>query len=103
MLTDIQRAELENNGLASIRLKLAAYSGGHTGPGSAIGGFRCGDITRSDIDDWLIEKTAEETKQQRDTLFWARVAGWGTIISIIVALAAIAVGSWLHDWLANRF
>lgn len=96
MLTDIQRTELESQGAASVRMKLAAYSGGHTGPGSSIGGFQCGDITRSDIDAWLSEKTKDEAKQQKRTLFWAQVAAWAAIISIVVTVVGIAIGPWLQ-------
>jgi hypothetical protein len=53
MLTAEKRAELEEQGPQNIRFKLASYGGGR---GAASGGFRCGDITRSEIEDWLAEK-----------------------------------------------
>jgi hypothetical protein len=60
MLTTEQRAELEHHGAASIRFKLTQHGAGR---GAAISGFKCGDITRGDIEDWLAEKNAEETAQ----------------------------------------
>jgi hypothetical protein len=78
-----QRKELDNLGAASIRLKLTQYGGGR---GASIGGFKCGDITRGDIEDWLVEKNAEETALQRGTLRWAKIAGWAGIISIVLTI-----------------
>jgi hypothetical protein len=88
MLTAEQRAELEEQGPQNIRFKLASYGGGR---GAAIGGFRCGDITRSEIEDWLAEKYQMEAAQQRSILRWARIAGWAGIVSVILA----GVGIWL--------
>jgi hypothetical protein len=103
MLTDSQRAELEGHGSVRIKMMLAAYHGGMTGPGSAIGGFKNGDITRSDIDQWLTEKLFEESQQQTKTLFWAKMGGWTGLLGLAVAIAALVFGPWLHDWLASRF
>jgi hypothetical protein len=83
VLTPDQRKELDGLGAASIRLKLTQYGAGR---GASISGFKCGDITRGDIEDWLVEKNIEETALQRGTLRWARIAGWAGIVSIIVTV-----------------
>jgi hypothetical protein len=88
MLTRAQKDELEQQGAQNIRFKLASYGGGR---GAAIGGFRCGDISRGEIEDWLAEKYQREAAQQCSTLRWARIAALAATVSAI--LSAIAV--WL--------
>jgi hypothetical protein len=83
-LTPEQRRELENLGAATIHFKLL-HSG--AGRGAAVGGFRCGEITRGDIEDWLGEKISEETALQASTLFWARIAGVAAVISVLLFIA----------------
>jgi hypothetical protein len=92
MLTTEQRAELEHHGAVSIRFKLTQYG---SGPGASIGGFKCGDITRVDIEDWLAEKSAEETAQQSAILRWARIAGWAGIVSVVLTAIGIVISIWL--------
>jgi hypothetical protein len=89
-LTAEQRAELEASGPATVRLKLTQYGAGR---GASISGFKCGDITRGDIEDWLVEKNIEETALQQGTLRWAKIAGLAAIISIIVTviMGALAI------------
>jgi hypothetical protein len=89
-LTAEQRAELEDSGPATIRLKLTQYGAGR---GASISGFKCGDITRGDIEDWLVEKNIDETRLQQGTLRWAKIAGLAGIISIIVTvmMGALAI------------
>ena len=48
-LTTEQRKELETHGAMSIRFKLTQYGAGR---GASISGFKCGDITRGDIEDY---------------------------------------------------
>jgi hypothetical protein len=55
MLSRAQKDELEQQGPQNIRFKLASYGGGR---GAAIGGFRCGDFNRGEIEDWLAESTS---------------------------------------------
>jgi hypothetical protein len=90
MLSNEQRAELEALGAATVRLKLTQYGAGR---GASISGFKCGDITRGNIEDWLVEKNAEEMTLQRGTLRWAKIAGWAGIISVIctVLMGALAI------------
>jgi hypothetical protein len=89
-LTAEQRTELEALAPASVRLMLL-----HGGPGrgASIGGFKCGDITKGDIDDWLIEKNVEESAVQLGTLRWAKIAGLAGIISVVatVIMGALAI------------
>jgi hypothetical protein len=92
LLTTEQRAELEHHGAASIRFKLTQYGAGRP---AAISGFKCGDITRGDIEDWLAEKNAEETAQQSAILRWARIAGWAGIVSVILTAIGIVISIWL--------
>jgi hypothetical protein len=91
VLTPEQRAELEEHGAETIRFKLIQYGAGR---GASISGFKCGDITRGDIEDWLAEKSREESAQQSATLRWARIAGWAGIVGVL--LAAISI------WLSAR-
>jgi hypothetical protein len=65
MLTNEQRAELEALGPENVRQKQML---GGRGRGAAVPGFKCGDITRGDIEDWLAEKYVEETCVQKSTL-----------------------------------
>jgi hypothetical protein len=92
MLTDVQHAELETLGVSSVRLKLLQ---GGPGRGASISGFKCGDITRGDIEDWLIEKNIEETAIQQGTLRWAKIAGWAGIISVVVTVIMGALAIYL--------
>jgi hypothetical protein len=92
MLTPEQRAELERQGAASIRFKLMQHGAGR---GASISGFKCGDITRGDIEDWLAEKNAEETAQQSAILRWARIAGWAGIVSVVLTAIGIVISIWL--------
>jgi hypothetical protein len=90
MLTKEQRAELEALAPATVRLKLIQAGANR---GASVSGFKCGDITRGDVDDWLIEKNVEEVALQQGTLLWAKIAGWAGIISVIatVIMGALAI------------
>jgi hypothetical protein len=88
MLTDIQRKELEEMRAPNVRLHLAANQG--SGPGAAVA-FRCGDIARGDVYDWLATKDAEETTRQSATLRWAVIAGWAGIIGAVIGILALVL------------
>ena len=92
MLTAEQRDELEAHGPSTVRTKLLQSGPGR---GASVSGFKCGDLTRGDVEDWLSEKHLEETNLQNDTLRWARIAGWAGIASVLVGLFAIGVAVWL--------
>jgi hypothetical protein len=87
-----EHAELETLGASSVRFKLRQ---GGPGRGASISGFKCGDITRGDIEDWLIEKNIEETAIQQGTLRWAKIAGWAGIISVVVTVTMGALAIYL--------
>jgi hypothetical protein len=86
MLTEIQRDELESLGPATVRTKLI-HSG--AGRGASVAGFKCGDITRGYIEDWLVEKHHEESTIQTETLRWAKIAGWASIVAVIVGVISL--------------
>jgi hypothetical protein len=90
VLTPDQRKELENLGAATIRFKLLQSGGGR---GAAVTGFTCGEISRGDVEDWLVEKNREETALQDKTLFWARIAGVAGVAGVILFLV---------QWLASK-
>ena len=92
-LTDKQKAELERNGVANVRLKLASYGGGRA---SALSGAYPGEeMTRGDVEDWLAEQAQAEAAMAQGTLRWAKIAGIMSIISVGLAVVAIAVSLWL--------
>lgn len=88
MLTDNQRDELVAMGPPNVRLHLAQWPG--RGPGAAIGGFKCGDINRGDILDWLAIKDRADKRLQYWILFWA-------IVAALAGIAGVAVAVW-HPW-----
>src|SRR6266404_3414497 len=48
-----QRAELESRGADNVRQKL--FESG-SGRGAVVRGFKCGEIERGEVEDWLAEK-----------------------------------------------
>lgn len=91
MLSSEQRTELDAHGPETVRFKL---SGQGIGRGALVRGFKCGDIERGDIEDWLIEKTAEEHRQRSGTLRWAQIAGVAGIVSTILTAVGIVIALW---------
>jgi hypothetical protein len=89
-LTSLQRSELEALAPATVRLMLL-----QGGRGASISGFKCGDITKGDIDDWLIEKNVEEAAIQLGTLRWAKIAGFAGIVSAVVTVIMGALAIYL--------
>jgi hypothetical protein len=92
LLTDEQRAELESHDPATVRTKLIQAGPGR---GASVSGFKTGELTRGDVEDWLVEKHIEQVRVQDSTLRWAKIAGWAGIASAIVGLVAIIVTIWL--------
>lgn len=92
MLTDEQRKELEALGARYVGTKISTSGAGR---GASIGGFKCGEMTRGEIEDWLVEKNSEESKLNRTVLFWERVAGVGAIIVIILIVIGILLRKYL--------
>lgn len=90
-LTEKQRAELEALGPETVRIKLL-QSGAD--PGASVHGFVTGPyraLTRSDVEAWLPEKSAQEATERRRTLRWAIIAGVAAIAGVLVSIAAIFV------------
>lgn len=70
------------------------------GRGAPVKGLEPGDYVRGDVEDWLAEKTREEEARQaeslrlareanstqRATLLWAKIAGWGATLAVVVTL-----------------
>jgi hypothetical protein len=84
------RTELDRLGIENVRLKLA-----HAGPaaGSVVPGLGPGfGMTRSDVEDWLAERTQEAAKLQADTLWWAKLAAIVGIVGIVVAIMIAFLG-----------
>ena len=89
MLKPEQRAELEALGPDTVRAKLIQPGAGR---GAALAGFKTGIqggyLTRGDVEDWLAEKHADDTRIKRSTVIWARVGKAGTATLGIAAIAA---------------
>jgi hypothetical protein len=89
-LSQSDRAELDRLGADNVRHRLS-YSG--PGRDAVIGSFGPGfSMTRGDVEEWLVEKSQEATKLQRDILWWAKAATWVgvTIILVMIALTALS-------------
>jgi hypothetical protein len=89
VLNHEQRKELKSWGTATLRSHLASYPS--TGPGASIPGFKSGEMTRSDITDWLIERTKIEQRQQTAILVSAIVAGVASVLAIVIGLITLAM------------
>jgi hypothetical protein len=90
-LSQSDRAELDRLGVDNVRQRLVPGSGGSAvvpGLGPGVG------MTRSDVEEWLAEKSQEATKLQLNILWWARAAFWVGVASILVTLA-IAASSYI--------
>jgi hypothetical protein len=89
MLTDEQPKELESWGAATVRAHLAAYP--KTGTGASILGFKTGEMTRSDITDWLAEQAKVERRQQTTILVSAIVAAVASVLAVGIGIVALAL------------
>ncbi len=90
-LTDKQRAELEALVPETVRLKLLQAGAAR---GASVQGFDTGTyraLTRSDVEDWLAEKSAQEATERKRTLCWAIIAGGASIAGVLVAIASIVI------------
>src|ERR1700692_1614307 len=89
MLTDEQRTELETLAPAMVRLQLLKRGQGGAGRGASSPGFKCGDITRGYIEDWLAEK--DEARRLRDLQSfnysrWTFYVAVGALIAAVVGI-----------------
>jgi hypothetical protein len=88
VLSREQRKELKSWGTATLWSHLASYPG--TGAGASIPGFKSGEMTRSDITDWLIERTKVEQRQQTAILVSAMVAGVASVLAVVIGIITLA-------------
>jgi hypothetical protein len=88
MLTDEQLAELNTMRPAAVRSKLF-----HAGPGrgASVSGFRCGEITRGDIDDWLTTQDEKQASRDLKTFNYARWTFYVAVGALIAAIVGIIV------------
>ncbi len=89
MLSREQRNELKSWGTATVRFHLASFPG--TGAGASIPGFKSGEMTRSDITDWLIERTKIEQWQQTAILVSAIIAGAASVVGAVIGYITLAM------------
>ena len=86
MLTAEERAALDALDPDIVRMRLIQFGGG---PPASIPGFckvQGGCITRSDLEDWLIEKNIEATALERS--HYRKILGW-TVAGVFVALSPL--------------
>jgi hypothetical protein len=88
-LTPDVRDELSRLGVQNVLRKLDQAG---VGRGALVDGFDCGQLQRDVIEDWVAQQGREDAKQQQKILFWARVAGWGAVLSIVVTVVLWAIG-----------
>jgi hypothetical protein len=94
-LTPEQRAELEAFGPEYVRDKMNLSAG--AGPGAAVPGFKsssAGNLTRADVEEWLVEKHREAARIEHRTLRWAKIAGWAAILAVLIGAATL----WFTVW-----
>jgi len=48
-------------------------------------------MTRGDVEEWLAEKSQEDSKLKHDILWWAKAATWVGVTSILVMIALTAL------------
>ena len=89
MLTPEQRKELKSWGSATLRAHLTSYPS--SGPGASIPGFKSGEMTRSDITDWLVERTKPEQRQQTAILVSALVAGVASVLAVVIGVITLVM------------
>jgi hypothetical protein len=85
------RAELEQNGLENVKLKLSRTSVDRDTP---VRGFKDPryQIPRGFAEDWVAEEEKKAAEERRSTLFWAIVAG----VTGFFALVATVVGIFIQ-------
>jgi hypothetical protein len=76
------KPELDSMGMAAVQKKLDHAGAGH---GSIVPGFKCGNIERGFVEDWIAAKEREATNLQAATLLWAKIAAViGVVVTIVV-------------------
>jgi hypothetical protein len=87
-LTGAQRTELDKLATATVRVKLLQ---GGPGRGASISGFKCGDITRGDIEDWLAEKDEERRLRDVKSFNYSRWTFYVAVGALVAAIIGIIV------------
>lgn len=93
MLTPEELAALDELGPEIVRMRLLES---RTGPGASIPGFNVkgGCVTRSHIEEWLIEKNKETAALDRSRFL-------KTIVIALATLGAAAIAAWpvVEPWI----
>lgn len=87
-LSNKERDELEALGPMTVRIMLVQ---GGPGRGASIAGFKCGEITKGDIDDWLIEKETAQRRREFQSFNYLRWTFYAAVGALIAALVGILV------------
>jgi hypothetical protein len=92
MLTPEQRAELDSHSPSSIQFKLLQAGPGR---GASVSGFKCGEITRGDIEDWLVDQNVLQRSRDRNLFFYSQWTFYITAATLIAAVIGV-VATILH-------
>jgi hypothetical protein len=55
-----------------------------------------GDVSKGDVQDWVLENTPAETAQQNAILFWAKIAGWSAIAAVMLTALSLFCTIWFQ-------
>ena len=80
MLTSEQIAELEALGTASVRQKLFLFRGHQA---EFMHGFNSGDMKRSDVEAWLLEKHSQRHTSFRKT----KIVALTMLVAVVLGIA----------------
>jgi hypothetical protein len=81
MLTSEQRAELDALGTAGVRIKLFLVRR----RAEFVHGFKSGELKRSDVEAWLLEKYSQRNTPSRRTKILALTILVAAILGIVIA------------------
>jgi len=88
-LSPSDRAELGRLGADNVRHRLSYAGPSRDAVITSLGpGF---GMTRGDVEEWLAEKSQEDSKLKHDILWWAKAATWVGVTSILVMIALTAL------------
>jgi hypothetical protein len=87
-LSNKERDELEALRPATVRIMLVK---GGPGRGASIPGFKCGEISKVDIDDWLIEKDKAQAGRDFQSFNYARWTFYVAVGALIAPIIGIIV------------
>ena len=88
-LSQSDRAELDRLGADNVRHRLSYAGPSKDAVITSLGPGFC--MTRGDVEEWLAEKSQEDSKLQHDILWWAKAATWIGVRSILVMIALTAL------------